>query len=91
MSYIDELREKISKNDFYCKDMTKMCEDLIIQIKYAEIYNDYKDIYCFYKNETFYPDRYFRQYEEVEPEPEREERYQPPKKRCRSDDFDMEL
>ena len=63
MCYIDELREKISKNDFYCKDMTKNCEDLIIKIKYAEIYNDYKDIYFSYKNETFFPDRYFRWHE----------------------------
>ena len=61
--YTDELREKIAKNDFYYKDMTKIREELIIQIKYAEIYNDYKDIYYSYKNETFFPDRYFRWHE----------------------------
>ena len=32
-------------------------------MKYVEIYNEYKDIYDYYKNKTYYPDRYFRVHE----------------------------
>ena len=41
---------------------TKKAENEVL-LKYVEIYNEYKDIYDYYKNKTYYPDRYFRVHE----------------------------
>ena len=41
---------------------TKKAENEVL-LKYVKIYNEYKDIYDYYKNKTYYPDRYFRVHE----------------------------
>ncbi len=61
--YRKKLQNVISENTEYYAHLKNKKTEMTELLKYIEIYRDYSEIYDYYKNVTYYPDRYFRRHE----------------------------
>ena len=61
--YREKLQQIISDNTEYYANLKEKKTAMTELLKYIEIYRDYSEIYDYYKNVTYYPDRYFRRHE----------------------------
>lgn len=61
--YREQLQNTISENTEYYTQLKEKKTDMTEIWEYIETYHDYSEIYDYYKNVTYYPDRYFRRHE----------------------------
>ena len=61
--YRKKLQNVISENTEYYAHLKNKKTEMTELFKYIEIYRDYSEIYDYYKNVTYYPDRYFHRHE----------------------------